>query len=1316
MHAADTPYSTLYTAAGRANPRISTAYATGGIRSACKSGSRWHRFAFNRDDEIATIEIAASGAVGGGYSMTINGELRSLVPSICGEPSCGERAVTGAGSYTICHVEERVGGTVAVRQGGGASSNQCRNPTHKILNPAITLPHTEPRRTHVLGGVGGEAVGASLVALPHVHNVSLLDGELHCTPRLAANPTALLRTAAGEYYRHDPRLALVHNTLDQPANASDFSGEQATPPTSLPRVAKNSLNRDTCTPTPLGIESSAAAIGYDRGTPFALNASMMRRINSAVATGGLVSSHRRVFAVDGLRLEAPYDVSPCGLGVVSRWRRDVSDACASPVAPSVATRELIASALSRSLAAFGSGDGESESSAHVLDILLDGACSDGAVGARVTVGGECWEHTHPHTLNVYEFNEWPADDDPTGLLPAAWSQAAMADTAVLSYPSGLSMTLWQHGARFLPFLGTLDDIVELPYLPASIRWPEVAALVGAISIAEDPAYEACGSPGEVANVPDAQNLYNLFVTGDGDPPDGEPADIPTIPNNYVKVGSRDYPRFVDALNEHRTRGIHNDLRQGKNMVWTAVALFGDDQLRQRVAWALAQIFVISDTSMKWNEIETWHVYYDIFVRHAFGSFGDVLTEVAYSPMMAHYLTFLDSKSLSFDGSWPDENFAREVMQLFTIGLWTLRSDGTRHLHPTTHTPIMTYTNDDIVTLSRAWTGFALQPQRGNVENRDGGADGGRNYVDPMRLMPNWRDPFPKMGLLGANGLDEHSASGSGYGGYIGDGYPLCVDAPSRAFLRRNATYEYVGGAPSYHMWMSYDFEHLELDHTSSHLHRALCDPDYAATGPAGDGSGGAAFNGHCVLRSVVTLGSDLPCSGLECDADAPRLVKVYVTPNRSAFYEWARPACVELPFYPNAKLVTLTRAGNREQCADPRTPVAGSCCVLTPPTTSVTARCRYMRERMTYDSAVARCTAASDQICPDARANVQTACDYKGYWIRQWRSEPCTLQAQVDTSGWVRIVHNPAGATNSRYGGRRPSFAPDNENAFRVAWDDRRHPDPDDNCSGALECTRRASVGGGGATCLCNVEVETIRVFDAPPSGAADVLARCHIGSLCPDAYDAGIYELLDASSEVETYGRVGDGTGYNEHAILRVLSTGACYANAQSHVVIRGGSAGDGWRFRNPPHFVNFLLPTSVDAAHETNAVLQHYLHHPNTAPFIAHRLIQRFVTSNPSPRYVRVVSDAFVSGTHDGITFTGRYGDLGATIAAVFLDREARSLTLDSDPHHGVLREPLLKLHHLLRAMEFVPKDDRQVKPPSPHACNEVRCPTRAVRSHQA
>ena len=86
-----------------------------------------------------------------------------------------------------------------------------------------------------------------------------------------------------------------------------------------------------------------------------------------------------------------------------------------------------------------------------------------------------------------------------------------------------------------------------------------------------------------------------------------------------------------------------------------------DQLRQRIAWALYQIFVVSDKSMKWNEIEVWHVYFDIFVRHAFGSFLDVMREVAYSPMMATYLTFLQNKGIAYDSSYPDENFAREEL-------------------------------------------------------------------------------------------------------------------------------------------------------------------------------------------------------------------------------------------------------------------------------------------------------------------------------------------------------------------------------------------------------------------------------------------------------------------------------------------------------------------------------------------------------------------------------------------------------------------------------------------------------------------------------
>ena len=90
-------------------------------------------------------------------------------------------------------------------------------------------------------------------------------------------------------------------------------------------------------------------------------------------------------------------------------------------------------------------------------------------------------------------------------------------------------------------------------------------------------------------------------------------------------------------------------------------------------------------------------------------------------------------------------------------------------------------------------------------------------------------------------------------------------------------------------------------------------------------------------------------------------------------------------------------------------------------------------------------------------------------------------------------------------------------------------------------------------------------------------------------------------------------------------------------------------------------------DAQYETEATLDHYFYHDNTAPFLALRFIQRFVVSNPSPRYVKSVADAFKTGIYsaNGSTFGGgKYGDMSSTIAAIFLDREARTVVLDKDP----------------------------------------------------
>ena len=149
--------------------------------------------------------------------------------------------------------------------------------------------------------------------------------------------------------------------------------------------------------------------------------------------------------------------------------------------------------------------------------------------------------------------------------------------------------------------------------------------------------------------------------------------------------------------------------------------------------------------------------------------------------MAEMLSFLQSRSTSFvlmsEGTkaYPDENYAREIMQLFTIGIHKLRSDGRPVLDGNGNIK-QTYDNSDIQTFAKAWTGFYGQNRRGNYE----GYRWTWNRIDPMRIYGPWRDPFPKMNL---------------HNEFIGDTYPLCVDFPSKQFLRKGATYRLLGSYP-----------------------------------------------------------------------------------------------------------------------------------------------------------------------------------------------------------------------------------------------------------------------------------------------------------------------------------------------------------------------------------------------------------------------------------------------------------------------------------------------------------------------------------------
>lgn len=136
------------------------------------------------------------------------------------------------------------------------------------------------------------------------------------------------------------------------------------------------------------------------------------------------------------------------------------------------------------------------------------------------------------------------------------------------------------------------------------------------------------------------------------------------------------------------------------------ALGGLDQLRQRVAFALSQICVISrrDPNLE-NKPLAVADYYDIFVRNAFGNYSDVLREVTLHPVMGRYLSHIgNQKARPEINQYPDENYAREVQQLFTIGLWELNPDGTRQLDAFGQ-PIPTYGNAEITEFARVFTGL-----------------------------------------------------------------------------------------------------------------------------------------------------------------------------------------------------------------------------------------------------------------------------------------------------------------------------------------------------------------------------------------------------------------------------------------------------------------------------------------------------------------------------------------------------------------------------------------------------------------------------------
>jgi uncharacterized protein (DUF1800 family) len=189
-----------------------------------------------------------------------------------------------------------------------------------------------------------------------------------------------------------------------------------------------------------------------------------------------------------------------------------------------------------------------------------------------------------------------------------------------------------------------------------------------------------------------------------------------------------------------------------NYAWWDMTITRPDILRQRVALALSEILVISINSDLEGRGEALVNFYDLFLNHAFGNYKNLLKDVALHTAMGYYLSHLDNpKSIPAENIHPDENFAREIMQLFTIGLYMLNNNGTNQIDQNGNF-IPTYDNNDIKELAKVFTGLGAGAVAPWVDWTNepyfGLGAWGADMTVPMVMYEQWHEPGQKT-LLGS---------------------------------------------------------------------------------------------------------------------------------------------------------------------------------------------------------------------------------------------------------------------------------------------------------------------------------------------------------------------------------------------------------------------------------------------------------------------------------------------------------------------------------------------------------------------------------------
>lgn len=225
------------------------------------------------------------------------------------------------------------------------------------------------------------------------------------------------------------------------------------------------------------------------------------------------------------------------------------------------------------------------------------------------------------------------------------------------------------------------------------------------------------------------------------------------PTNFLALTRQSYlaakQRYQD-LNGEQSEYLYNKVHF-QYAFWQAT-IARNDLLRQRVAFALSEILVISTDSDIRNDGDGIASYYNVLMSNAFGNYRDLLEEITYHPAMGIYLSHFRNRSTDLENNvYPDENFAREIMQLFSIGLFELYQNGNLK-SDSNGDPIPTYDADDIRNLAKVMTGFGAGAltDEGILEGRELDFNAGARILDytvPMAMYDEFHEPGEKI-ILG----------------------------------------------------------------------------------------------------------------------------------------------------------------------------------------------------------------------------------------------------------------------------------------------------------------------------------------------------------------------------------------------------------------------------------------------------------------------------------------------------------------------------------------------------------------------------------------